>query len=437
MSWFGAKRIPPYGRDVWLLGSATALLAGAYLGMMQLLKVLYILRLGFGPEFLGTVFATGALSFMLASMPAGALGARLGPTRVIVMGAVVNVAGMALLPFTEAVPIGLRTFWPLLVQIVASSGWSMVMVNQVPALMAFTTADTRGGAYALREALAGLGMFLCTLLGGMLPGIFAGLTGFTTEEPTPYRLGLWVVVGLGLISIVPLFWVRQVEAYRPTRTERRQRPPLLPLAVLVASGFLNNGATASCKVFASAYMDRAFGLPASLIGTVSSIGMLLAVAAALSGPRLARRRGSSYAMVIASSLLALSLVQMGLMGHWLAVGVGTAAMFALTALWVPAYQVQQMEMVAPQWRSLVAGAGAVGMSLGYGTVSFSGGYIVAGLGYRPLFLIGAAMALASAILVALLRRRGVAAAAQGSVEAGPIPASGSGRGADAHAPADG
>lgn len=418
--------VPQFGRDVWLLGSGTAVLAGAHLGMMQLLKVLYILRLGYGPEFVGTLFATGALSFMLASMPAGALSGRFGPTRVIVAGAVVNVAGMALLPFTEAVPLGLRTFWPLLVQIVSSSGWAMIMVNQVPALAAFTAADERRAAYAVREALAGLGMFLCTLVGGLLPGLFAGLTGTTTVEPTPYRLGLWVVVGLGVVGIAPLLWVRRVEAYRPSRAEQRALPPLLPLAALVFAGFLNNGATASCKAFASAYMDRAFGLPASLIGTFSSVGMLLAVVAALSGPRLARGRGSTYAMVLASALLAASLAQMALVGHPLAAGVGTAVMLALSALWVPAYQAQQMEMVAPQWRSLVSAAGAVGMSLGFGTVSYTGGHIVIGMGYRPLFAIGAAMALGSASLVALMGRREMEVATGASEQ-----------GAEAHAPADG
>jgi predicted MFS family arabinose efflux permease len=429
------KLVPRYARDVWLIESATALLAGAHLGMMQLLKVLYILRLGYGPDYVGTVFASGALSFMLGSMVAGALGARFSPTRVIVVGAVVNVAGMALLPFTEAVPLSLRTFWPLLVQIVSSSGWAIVQVNLVPALAAFTTDDTRRGAFAMREALAGVGMFVCTLVGGLLPGLFASMTGTTTDDPTPYRLGLWGVVAVGAIGILPFLWVRRVEASRPSRTERQTRPPLLPLVVLVASGFLNNGATASCKAFASAYLDRAFGLPASLIGTVSSIGMLLAVAAALSGPRLARRHGGTYAMALAAMLLSLSLAQMGLVRHWLAVAIGYAIMLAVTALYVPAYQAQQMEMVAPQWRSLISAAGSMGMSLGFGTVSFGGGYIVTGLGYRPLFIIGAIMALGSAGLVTLLGRRGRALAAPGvpNADTAPTPS----RGAEARAHADG
>ena len=40
-----------YRREVWLVSVAAGLASGAYLGMMQLLKTLYVLRLGYGTEF--------------------------------------------------------------------------------------------------------------------------------------------------------------------------------------------------------------------------------------------------------------------------------------------------------------------------------------------------------------------------------------------------
>lgn len=413
-------RLPKLSRDAWLLNLTTALLASGFLGMMPLLKVIYMLRLGYGPEYVGTVFASGALSFTLFSVPGGALGGRFGPRRLMIVGAVINVVGMALLPLTEALPASLQAFWPAVVQIVSSGGWSVVMVNHVSALMALTTPENRRQAYALREAMSGLGMLLGALVGGLLPGAFAGLLGTTTDQPTPYRYALLVAVVIGLTALLPLRRIPRLPGVMPSRAQRGGSLPLAPLAVLVVCAFLNQGAVASCKAFASAYMDVAFDMPTSLIGTISSVGMFLAAVAALSTSRLSQNRGGSFVMMVASLALGLSQLQMGLWPHPAAAGLGLVGMFALAAMWVPAYQVLQMEMVGPEWRSLVAGAGSMAMSLGFGMVSFGGGYVIAALGYRQVFLIGAAMALLSGVLL-WISRLSVRGARQEQAEHIPVP----------------
>jgi predicted MFS family arabinose efflux permease len=351
------------------------------------------------------MFAIGALSFASASVPGGALGTRLGTRRTMIVGATIMVLGMALFPLTEWVPREMRTLWIYVAQVVSSSGWSTYVVNQVPALMGFTTVENRKRAFAVKEACAGLGQFLGAFVGGLLPGAFAGLLQTTTDGPVPYRYGLVVSVLLAALTLVPTLLIGPVEASRRARTERGARPPLLPLALLAACAFMNNGAVASCKAFTSAYLDRQFGLPTSLIGTLASVGMALSILAALSGPRLARRRGSGNTMRIASLVLALALAQMALFPHWVAAGVGYAGMLALSAMWRPAYQVLQMELADPAWRSLMAGLGAMAMSLGFGAMSFGGGYIVAAAGYRTVFGIGIGLSLVSAATISILMRR--------------------------------
>jgi MFS family permease len=398
--------IPRYGRDVWLLGLAAALFTGGFLGMMQLLKVMYVLRLGFGPEFVGALFACGSLSFTFSSLPGAALGERFGPRRMLFIGGIVNVVGLAILPLTEFVPEGLRALWPLLVQVISSSGWSMLMVNMVTSLVAVTTPENRRGAYAMREALSGLGMFVGTLIGGMLPALFAGLLGLSTDQPAPYRYGLWVAVLVSLCGLLPLLWVRAVPHASRSRRARYSWKPLLPVLPLLACAFLHQGAVASCKAFTYAYMDREFLLPTAVVGSIASVGMFVAIPAALSSTGLARKQGSGFAMMIASWGLAGGLLVMGLIPHWVAAGVGTMAQFVLAALFVPAYQVMQMELADPEWRWLVAGAGNMCMSLGFGTISLTGGYIVAAAGYRQLFLLGALCALGAGTLMwHTLRRR--------------------------------
>ncbi len=388
--------LPRFNREIWLLGLAGALLGSGHQGIVPLLKVLYVLRLGRGPEFVGALAAIGSLSFMLASLPGAALGRRFGIRRTLLTGCIINVVGIAMVPFTEVLPGPWQSPWVLATEAIASVGWSIAMVNMVTALVAVTTVENRKNAYALREAMSGVCWFLGALVGGMLPGAFAGLLHTTTTDPEPYRYGIWVAVALALSSLVPLLFVPRLRDAPPAQAGRGRLGSLLPLAPLFACGFLFFGGVASCKAFIYAYMDREFLLPPSVVGVISSVGMILGIVGALSSSRLARKQGSGFSMLIASSSLAVGLALMGLIRHWAIAGVGTIAMFILSSLFAPAYQALQMESAESEWRWLVAGIGNMSTSLGYGTMSLTGGYVVAAMGYQQVFFLGALFAISGA-----------------------------------------
>jgi len=62
--------------------------------------------------------------------------------------------------------------------------------------------------------------------------------------------------------------------------------------------------------------------------------------------------------------------------------------------------------VDSEWRGLAYGAVSMAMGLGFGTTSLAGGYIIAAVGYRPLFLLGVGLSLAGvAYLWVVLKRR--------------------------------
>jgi predicted MFS family arabinose efflux permease len=397
--------MPEYHRDVWLLCIASGLCAGAYLGLRQLLSPLYALRLGYGPGFVGSMSAAGSISFAAASLPGGALGTRYGARRILILGALVTIGAMTLLPLAEFVPATMRPVYILLSEVISSSGWSLFVVNVIASMAAFTKPTNRRGAFALREAFAGFGSFLGALVGGLLPGLFAGVMSTTTVEAGPYRYALWAAVVMGSSGLIPLTMTARVrtEILAPSGTTRfRMEGALLLLA---AAAFANNAAHAACKVFTSPYMDQIFRLPTSLIGVISSVGMLLSVLLALSSPRLSRGRDSGQMMVFASLGIGACLLFMALVPHWLAVGMGLVGVYGILAVWRPAFQSLQMDISAPQWRSLVSGACATGMSLGFGSVSLGGGYVVARWSYPQVYVIGAAMATLSAGVVWILVRR--------------------------------
>jgi predicted MFS family arabinose efflux permease len=393
--------LPQVSREVWLLCLATGLINAGYLSMMGLLKTIFVLRLGYDADFVGTIMAAGSLSFALSSLLGGILGGRFGARRMMIAGAAVVAGGMALLPLTEFVPQAVQPLWPPLVQVVTSTGWAWVAVNLVPALTVFSLPENRRDAYGLKEAAAGLGMFLGAIVGGLLPAFFAAALHLSLDTPAPYRYALMASVLVALAALIPVTRVSDVPRLQAGAATpvRASVAALRPFAGLILAALLNHAAVASSRVFYPAYLDRVFFMPTALIGVIASIGTLLAVVGSLNGPRVIGSRSSGFGMIVASLGLTASLLLMGLFEHRLAAAIGTIGTLALIGLWTLAYQVLQMEMAEPAQRSLVAGVGWMGMSLGFTVMSFAGGQIVTAYGYQPLFLVGALLSAASAVVM--------------------------------------
>jgi MFS family permease len=398
--------MPRYGRDAVLLFVVAGISALGFYGINILLRVLFVLRLGYGPEYVGLFNGVGALTYMGMGVPSGALGSRFGAKRVMLVGGCLVAIGMLILPLAEFLPPGIRGIWLVTTQVILIGGWAMFNVNLVPALGAATTAETTNSAYALSGALRSLGTFVGTVSGGLLPGLFARVLGQSLDVPGPYRVGMWVGALVSLAALVPLAMVRQ-RAQVTTREQARVggRFPLLSLAPLLAYVYLHQVAWATCQSFCNAYLDSDLRLPVSSIGLISGVGQFLAILAPLFIPRLAARRGNGWTAMMTTLGIGLSLLPLGLLPHWTAAGVGRAGIIILWAVWLPALQVFQMELVDKRWHSLAYGTASMAMGLGFGTTSLVGGYVIAAWGYRSLFLLGAGVAMiGAAVMWGTLRR---------------------------------
>src|SRR5688500_7493583 len=105
-----------FSRDVRLYLLTSALLGFTVFGWIAtVLNNLYLVRLGYGPEFIGLVNAAGELSFALFGLPAGMLGARLNSRHMLIVGMALGVVVTLLLPAAEFVPAAGRSGWILLV----------------------------------------------------------------------------------------------------------------------------------------------------------------------------------------------------------------------------------------------------------------------------------------------------------------------------------
>ena len=395
------------GRDARLLITLAGTLAVGFFGISMLLKVLYVLRLGHGPTYIGWFGAAGSITYMSMSLPSGALGSRFGTRNVMLIGAVIMLAGMALLPLTEAVPLQAQNGLPIVAEVITTIGWCMVSVNLVPGLTTATTARNRNSAFALYSAFTSLGMLVGTLVGGLLPGLFGKALSQTLDMPGPYRLALWISTIPGLVALIPLGLLRpigQVAVREPTKA--RGPFPFVSMVPMIVYIFLRHSGWATCQNFCTPYMDVSLHLSASTIGLITSVGMALAILAPLITPRLAARYSNGWTLTMSTVGISISLLPLALVPNWAAAGLARVSIVVLSAVWLPAFQVFQMDMVDSEWRSLAYGAVSMAMALGFGTTSLAGGYIIAAVGYRPLFLLGVGLSLAgAAFLWIMLRRR--------------------------------
>lgn len=392
-------------RDARLLIAASGIFAVGFFGIQMLLKVLYILRLGHGPRYVGRFTAAGAFTYMGMSLPSGVLGRRLGMRMTLLLGGIVTVMGMISLPLTESVSPWARGFWPIVSQIVLTAGWSMLSVNLVPALTAATTKRNRNNAYALSNALMGLGAFLGTVFGGILPGLFADALHQSLNMPDPYRSGLWVGAGLASLGLIPLSLIGPVGPVVSRQQAGAQGAfPVFPVALMVVYVCLRHAGWATCQVFCNAYMDTDLNLLTSSIGLITGVGQFVAVFASLLTPRLAAHHSNGWVLMTSTLATTIGLMLLGLIPHWAAAAVAQLCILVMSAVWMPALQAFQMDLVDSQWRSLAYASVSVAMGLGFGSVSLLGGYVVVAAGYRTVFLVGVILSTVSAALMWVMLR---------------------------------
>jgi MFS family permease len=279
-----------------------------------------------------------------------------------------------------------------------------------------TTIENRSSAYALNGVFRGLGAFIGAIVGGLLPGLFAAWLAVEAEAAAAYRYGLWFAALFCLLGLLPLS-LHQAKVQRSIREDEATKGPfpLATVALLAAYIYLSHGAWATSQAFANAYMDTDLHLSPASIGLILGVGQFLAMLTPLLAPLLAQRRGNGRTLMMVTLGTSACLLPMAFSTHWLPASLGLWGVVALGAMWMPALQVYQMELVAAQWRSLVYGILSMVMGFTFASISFAGGYVASAWGYRSLFGLGAIIGLAGAFFMWGLLRTPKQAVSQKSI----------------------
>ena len=389
-----------FNRDVrlYLLSGALVGFASSS-GIYNLLLNIYLLRLGYDIAFVGFVNATGAASYALLCLPAGAMGRRWGPRRMIVLGLGLIAVGNSMLPFAEFMPREWQAHWLIFARMPRAFGFALSIVNAGPFLLSITTRVERTHVFSVQAAMWPIAGFAGNIVGGVLPGTIAAMTGTSLEAPAPYRYPLFFAAAMIVPAALAVAATRQTEGLPAGGGQQGVSPrPRGPMAAVAAAGVLCAISMATQQTFFNVYMDDFLGEPTALIGAVSATAMLLSGFAALSTPLIVASRGQRSTIAATSLLQAAALLPVMLWGNWAGAAGTLFLVQALSAIRLPALTVFQQEIVEARWRPGMAAVSSMAMGFSFMLTGSFGGQVIADFGYGTLFAIAAVASILGTVL---------------------------------------
>lgn len=408
------RSVRRYGRDVRLVLAVSAMLSFTVDGVFPVIFNLYILRMGYGPEFVGQANSVALVVFSLASLPAGTLGTRFGARRVMVSGVVISLLSTWALTLSDSLPAHVKPWWIMGIFSLLYLGVAFYFVNSSPALVNALPASERSRVISVQSALNNFLAFVGGPVAGFIPVLLVSTLGWPIHDPATYRVPLLVAGILLVVATALILAARTLDGHKESEAEGEPAAPTGAPTVAIAFGstllimsiirFLTTAGSGSALTFFNVYMDDALSVPTSTIGLVVALAHLIAVFGALSVPALTRRLGNGPAAVVATVGVALSMIPLGLIPLWPAAGAGFMAMYALTSVRYSAFFVYMMDVTPPRLRTTMAGVGEFAGGLSFALASLLGGYAIVRLGYDWLFVGAGLVTAAGAVMLWLYIR---------------------------------
>ena len=419
------RAFPRFSRDSWLILATAGLGGFSYQGIYFLLGNLLLLRLDYGPEFIGIFVSAGALSFAVFSLVAGIVGRRWGGRLVAIAGIAVTAVGIGMLSLAPLISAEWQPSWLISFCVLREFGNAFYLVNVTPLLMAATTPAERGHVFSMRGAVTPLAAFAGSVAGGILPGVSASVMEVPADDPVGYTVTLLVAAATLLPGVGLLAATRRRESSLDgsDRSEdgcgRSQggsetvslprgggpgRLPYGPIAAMAVVGVLFIAAMAAVMGFVNMYMDQQLQVQPERIGMAIGAGHLAAVPVGLTMAVLASRWGYARTFILAATGLCVSALLVALIPSWKGASAGVIGITAFGAMAFPALNVYQQELVSPQWRSIMSGVAFMAFAIGWTAISSSGGFLITAYGYPFLFLVGAGASAAGVIVFWLYSR---------------------------------
>ena len=385
-------------------------------GIFLVLYNLYIVSLGYGPDFIGVVLFVATIGAGIAIFPAGFCVDRFSGKSILIWSSVlIGVAGIGQILFRQPLSLLISGF-------IAGVGAAFQLVVNAPFLTVNSTPDERPHLFSVNIVLGLATIVVGKILGGALPIWFHGtawlmaplppwLSLFLANQPAP-RAYQFALLFAGIIagpSFIPLFLMSNDHPSRSLRLPERQRLFLpfskrvrhlqkIPLGTIVASPiFLLTlvqvliGLGAGLFVpYANLFFVQHLGASSALFGLIDGGTTTLTALMTLVAPLLAVRIGKVKSIVLTELASIPLLIALGLTPVLTLVAIFYLARQPLMDMSMGVLQVFSMEAAPRQHRGLANSSYQAGFQVANAITASLGGFIIVQFGYPPLFF-GAAI----------------------------------------------
>jgi MFS family permease len=379
----------PLRRDARILFATRMLRMFAY-GMLSVVLVLYLLRLGLDMKEVGVLLTLALVGDALVSLWITGSADRIGRRRMLVAGSFLMVLAAMLFALT-------RNVWLLV--LAATIGVISPSGQEVGPFLAIEQASLSQAIDAPRRtrvfAWYNLAGSCATAAGALAGGGLSQLLQSQGLEPVDsYRAvviaygGIGVALGACFAFLSPVIEVPAAgrdpaqAGTHPRFGLHRSRPLVLALVSLFALDAFAGGFVIQSIV---AYWFQArYGVEPALLGTIFFLANLLAGASALASARLAARFGLLNTMVwthIPSNILLILVPFMPGLGSTILL---LLLRFSISQMDVPTRQSYMMAVVSPEERSAAGGLANVGRTVGAAISPGISGFLLGSAGLLAL-----------------------------------------------------
>ena len=378
---------------------------------------LYIVSLGYGPDFIGVVLFVATIGAGIAIFPAGICVDRFSGKSILIWSSVlIGVAGIGQILFRQPFSLLASGF-------IAGVGAAFQLVVNAPFLTANSTLDERPHLFSVNIVLGLVTIVVGKILGGALPIWFRGTAWLMAPLPSWFALLLanqpdprsyqFALLFAGIIagpSFIPLFFMSNDHPSHPMGAniplrERLQQARNVPVSAIIASPvFLLTlvqvliGLGAGLFVpYANLFFVQHLGASSALFGLIDGGATTLTALMTLVAPLLAVRIGRVNSIVLTELASIPLLVALGLTPLLPLVALFYLSRQPLMDMCMGILQVFSMEAAPRHFRGLANSSYQAGFQVANAITASLGGFIIVQFGYPPLF-IGAAICYLLAIL---------------------------------------